>query len=62
MNWVGTAERIFAAPGAGVEMTERSEVEAVAGGGFGVTDIFGRSKRGPSSSGREMKSARMATI
>ena len=34
MNWVGTAERIFTAPDAGVEMTERSEVEAVAGGGL----------------------------
>lgn len=34
MNWVGTAERIFTAPDAGVEMTGRSEVEAVAGGGL----------------------------
>jgi MOSC domain-containing protein YiiM len=34
MNWVGTAERIFTAPDAGVEMTECSEVEAVAGGGL----------------------------
>lgn len=34
MNWVGTAERIFTAPDAGVEMTEHSEVEAVAGGGL----------------------------
>lgn len=34
MNWVGTAERIFTAPDAGVDMTERSEVEAVAGGGL----------------------------
>lgn len=34
MNGVGTAERIFTAPEAGVEMNERSEVEAVAGGGL----------------------------
>ena len=34
MNRVGTAERIFTTPDAGVEMTERSEVEAVAGGGL----------------------------
>lgn len=30
----GTAERIFTAPEAGAEMRERSEVEAVAGGGL----------------------------
>ena len=34
MNGVGTAERIFTAPDAGVEMAERSEVEAVAGAGL----------------------------
>ncbi|WP_306060526.1 hypothetical protein [Natronococcus wangiae] len=34
MNWVGTAERIFTAPDAGVEMTERGEVEAIAGAGL----------------------------
>lgn len=34
MDRVGTVEHIFTAPDAGVEMTERSEVEAVAGGGL----------------------------
>ena len=34
MNGVGTVERIFTAPEAEVEMTERSDVEAVAGGGL----------------------------
>lgn len=34
MNGVGTAERIFTAPDAGVEMEERGEVEAVAGRGL----------------------------
>lgn len=29
MNWVGTAERIFTAPDAGVEMVERDAVDAV---------------------------------
>lgn len=34
MNGVGTAERIFTAPDAGVEMAERDGVEAVAGRGL----------------------------
>ena len=34
MNGVGTVERIFTAPEAEVEMTDRSEVEAVAGSGL----------------------------
>jgi len=34
MNGMGTAERIFTAPDAGVEMVERSDVEAVAGRGL----------------------------
>ncbi len=34
MNGMGTAERLFTAPDAGVEMDERSEVEAVAGRGL----------------------------
>lgn len=34
MNGVGTAERLFTAPEAEVEMSERSEVEAVAGSGL----------------------------
>ena len=34
MNGDGTVERIFTAPEAEVEMTERSEVEAVAGSGL----------------------------
>lgn len=34
MNWIGTAECIFTASDAGVDMTERTEVEAVAGGGL----------------------------
>jgi MOSC domain-containing protein YiiM len=34
MNGTGSAEGIFTAPEAGVEMTERKEVEAVAGSGL----------------------------
>jgi len=34
MNGMGAAERLFTAPDAGVEMDERSEVEAVAGRGL----------------------------
>lgn len=34
MHWTGTVERVFTAPDAGVDMVDRSEVEALAGRGL----------------------------
>ncbi|MCD2202709.1 MOSC domain-containing protein [Halobacterium sp. KA-6] len=46
MNGVGTAERIYTAPDAGVEMVERSDVEAVAGRGLRGDRYFSDIKTG----------------
>lgn len=46
MNGNGTAERIFIAPEAGVEMREQSEIEAVAGSGLRGDRYFSKIETG----------------